>query len=69
MIPKRFKFVSIDACSDRNHPAMSKHQLLEHWPQPETVCDIAKIIQFAHFYCKFILQFELQINFATSPQN
>jgi hypothetical protein len=40
---------------------MSKHQLLEHWPQPETVCDIAKIIRFAQFYSKVIPQFELWI--------
>ena len=58
---KRFKFVGIDVCSDGNHPAMSKHQLLEHWPQPETVRDVAKIIGFAQFYSKFIPQFELWI--------
>jgi hypothetical protein len=40
---------------------MSKHQLLEHWPQPETVRDIAKIIRFTQFYSKFILQFEVWI--------
>jgi hypothetical protein len=40
---------------------MSKNQLFEHWPQPETVRDIAKIIGFAQFYSKFILQFELWI--------
>jgi hypothetical protein len=40
---------------------MSKHQLLEYWPQPETVDDIAKIIGFAQFYRKFIPQFELRI--------
>jgi hypothetical protein len=40
---------------------MSKHQLLEHWPQPETVHDIAKTIGFAQFYSKFIPQFELWI--------
>ncbi len=45
--PKRFKFVGIDVCSDGNRPAMSKHNLLEHWCQPETVHDIAKIIGFA----------------------
>ena len=30
---KRFEFVGIDVCPDGNCPAMSKHQLLEHWPQ------------------------------------
>jgi hypothetical protein len=58
---KCFKFVGIDVCCDRNRPAMSKHQLLEHWPQPETVRDVAKIIGFTQFYSKFIPQFELWI--------
>jgi hypothetical protein len=40
---------------------MSKHQLLEHWPQTEIVRDVAEIVGFVQFYSKFILQFELQI--------
>jgi hypothetical protein len=56
IFPKHFKFVGIDVCSDGNHPAMSKHQLLQHWPQPKTV---AKITGFAQFYSKFIPHFEL----------
>ncbi len=59
--PKSFKFVGINVCLDRNHPAMSKHQLLEHWPQPEIFQDIANIVGFAQFYSKFIPQFELCI--------
>jgi hypothetical protein len=55
LFPKRFKFVGIDVCSGGKHSAMSKHELLEHWPQPETVRDVAKIIGFAQFYSKFIL--------------
>jgi hypothetical protein len=58
---KRFEFVGIDVCPDGNCPAMSKHQLLEHWPQPVFIQDIAKIVRFAQFYGKFIPQFELQI--------
>ncbi len=38
---------------------MSKHQPLEHWPQPEIIRDVTKIVSFAHFYSKFIPQFEL----------
>jgi hypothetical protein len=41
---KRFEFVGIDVCPDRNCPAMSKHQLLEHWPQPVFIRDVAKIV-------------------------
>ncbi len=41
---------------------MSKHQLLEHWPQPEIIRDIAKFVGFAQFYSKFIPHFELRIS-------
>jgi hypothetical protein len=61
IFPKRFEFVGIDVCSDGNRSAMSKHQLHQHWPQPETVRDVAKIIGFAQFYSKFIPHFELRI--------
>jgi hypothetical protein len=40
---------------------MSKHHVLEHWPQPETVRDVAKIVGFKQFYSTFIPQFELWI--------
>jgi hypothetical protein len=59
IFPKRFEFVGIDVCLDGICPAMSKHQLLEHWPQPEIVSDVAKLVGFAQFYSKFIPQFEL----------
>jgi hypothetical protein len=49
IFPKCFEFVGIDICLDGNHPAMSKHQLLEHWPQPEIVRDVAKLVGFAQF--------------------
>ncbi len=62
IFPKRFEFVGIDVCSNSNHPAMSKHQLLEHWPHPEIIRDIAKFVGFAQFYGKFIPHFELQIS-------
>ena len=39
---KRFEFVGIDVCPDGNRPAMSKHQLLVHWPLLEFVQDVAK---------------------------
>jgi hypothetical protein len=61
IFPKCFEFVGINVCLDGNHPAMSKHQLLKHWPQPEIVHDIAKLVGFAQFHSKFIPHFELQI--------
>jgi hypothetical protein len=61
IFPKRFEFVGIDVSLDGTCPAMSKHQLLEHWSQSEIVWDVAKIISFAQFYSKFIPQFELCI--------
>jgi hypothetical protein len=61
IFPKHFEFIGIDVCLDGNCPTIPKHQLLEHWPQPETVHDVAKIIGFAQFYSKFIPHFELWI--------
>jgi hypothetical protein len=58
---KQFEFVGIDVCPDGNRPAMSKHQLVEHWPQPVFIRDVAKIVGLAQFYGKFIPQCELQI--------
>jgi hypothetical protein len=58
---KRFEFVGISICPDGNRPAMSKHQLIQHWPQPEFFRDVAKIVGFAQFYSKFIPKFELRI--------
>jgi hypothetical protein len=62
IFPKRFEFVGIDICLDGNCPAMTKHQLLEHWPQPKIIRDVARIVGFAQFYSKFIPQFELRIS-------
>jgi hypothetical protein len=56
---KRFKFVGINVCPDGNCPAMSKHQLLKHWPQLVFIRNIAKIVGFAQFYGMFISQCEL----------
>jgi hypothetical protein len=61
IFPKHFEFVGIFICLEGNCPAMSKHQLLEHWPQPEIVSDVTKLVGFAQFYSKFIPQFELRI--------
>jgi hypothetical protein len=57
--PNILSVFQIDVCSDGNCPVMSKHQLLEHWPQWEFVRDVAKIVRFAQFYGKFNPQFEL----------
>jgi hypothetical protein len=39
--PIQFEFVGNDVCPKGNRPAQSKHQLLESWPQPEIVRDVA----------------------------
>jgi hypothetical protein len=62
IFPKRFEFVGINVCLDGSHPAMSKHQFLKHWLQPEIIHDVAKIVGFAQFYSKFIPQFKLRIS-------
>jgi hypothetical protein len=61
IFPKQFKFVGIDVCPEGNHPAMSKHQLLQHWPLPYIVRNIAKFVGFVQFYSCFIPNFEVRI--------
>jgi hypothetical protein len=61
IFPKRFEFVGNDACPAGNRPAQSKHQLLQSWPTPEIVRNVAKFICFAQFYGKYIHHFELRI--------
>ena len=50
IFPRRFKFVGNDVSPDGNRPAQMKHQLLELWPKPEIVRDVAKFVGFAQFY-------------------
>lgn len=59
--PRRVKFVGIDICLNGNHPAQSKHQLLQSWPQPTIVRNIASFVGFAIFYCAFIPLFEVHV--------
>jgi hypothetical protein len=47
---KHFKFVGIDVLPDGDCPAMSEHQLLDHWPTPEFVCNAASFTGFVQFY-------------------
>ena len=44
--PKRVEFVGIDVSEDGNRPAMSKHELLNTWPKPSIVRDIASSVGF-----------------------
>ncbi len=39
---------------------MSKHQLLDHWPKPEFVCNVASFIGFVQFYSVFIPYFKVR---------
>ena len=61
IFPARFEFVGVDVCYDRNRPARSKHVLLETWPDPTEVRDVAKFIGFGQFYSRFIPNVELRI--------
>jgi hypothetical protein len=61
IFPKRFEFVGIGVGPDGNRPAMSKHQLLKHWPTPVIVRDVAKFVGFMQFYSRFIPNFEIRI--------
>jgi hypothetical protein len=61
IFPKWFKFVGIDVSPNSNRPAMSNHQLLQHWPSPMIVCGVAKFVGFMQFYSRFILNFKIRI--------
>jgi hypothetical protein len=61
IFPKQFEFVGIDECPDGNRPAMSKHQLLHHWPLPVIICNVTKFVGFMQFHSHFILDFEVRI--------
>ena len=61
IFPAHFEFVGADVCSDGNRPALSKHVLLETWPDPILVRNIANFIGFGQFYSCFIPNFELCI--------
>ena len=59
--PKHLEFVHIDVSPDGNRPAMSKHELLKHWPTPVLVRDVASFVGFLQFYSKFIPNFEIRV--------
>jgi hypothetical protein len=61
IVPHQFEFVDNDVSPDGNQPAQTKHQLLESWPKPEIVWDIAKFIGFVQFYSVYIHHFELRV--------
>jgi hypothetical protein len=61
IFPKRYEFVGIGVCPDGNRSAMSKHQLLQHWPLPVIVNDVAKFVGCVQFYLQFISSFEIRI--------
>ncbi len=56
-----FEYVGINVCPEVNRPAKSKHQLLETWPAPELVRDVAKFLGFVQFYLRFIPKFEIHL--------
>jgi hypothetical protein len=62
IFPPCFEFVGIDVCPEGNCPAMSKHQLLQHWDAPLIMRDITKFVGFIQFYSRFILNFEVCIS-------
>ena len=59
--PERLEFVGIDITPSGNRPAMSKHQILEHWPVPTLVRDVASFVGFAVFYSQFIPLSEVRV--------
>jgi hypothetical protein len=61
IFPKQFEFIGIDICPEGNRPTMLKHQLLEHWPMPIIIHDVAKFVGFMQFNSCFIPNFEIRI--------
>jgi hypothetical protein len=61
IFPKWFEFVGIDVCANGNHPAQSKHTLLQTWPTSKTVRNVAMFIGFVQFYSRFNHKFEIWI--------
>jgi hypothetical protein len=49
IFPKQFEFVGVDVSLDDNRPAMLKHALLHHWPAPELVRNVAKLLDLPNF--------------------
>ena len=60
--PQRLEFVGIDVSPDGNRPAMSKHELLQHWPTPILVRYVASFVGFLQFNSKFIPNFEIRVD-------
>jgi hypothetical protein len=58
---KQLEFIGIDMCINGNCPAMSKHQLIKHWPKPKIVCHVANFFGFMQFYSRFSPIFETRI--------
>jgi hypothetical protein len=56
---KRFEFVGIDVSPDGNRLAMSKHELLQSWPMPSLVCNVASLLASSNCTANFIPCFEL----------
>ena len=59
--PKRVEFVGTDVCVDGNHPAMSKFGLINSWPTPTIIRDIANFIGLSQFYCEYIPHYKSRI--------
>ena len=57
--PKKFEFVGTNVSQVDNRPAMSKHQLVQHLPDPVIVHGFLSRIGFAIFYSSFIPLFGL----------
>ena len=60
--PHRMEFVGVDVCDDGNRPAMSKHELVKHWPAFVTVRDVSSFVGFMNFYANWIPLFAQRIS-------
>jgi hypothetical protein len=60
--PKCLEFFGIGVSPDGYCLAMSKHELLKHWPIPHLVRDVVSFVGLFQFYSKFIPNFEICVD-------
>ena len=60
-MPERVEFVGVDVGVQGNFPAKSKHVLLQSWPKPTTIRDVASFVAFGLFYSKWIPYYEVKV--------
>jgi len=59
-LPNVVQFVGVNVSIQGNRPAATKMEMLQQWPTPTTVRDVASFIGFVLFYSRWIPYFEIR---------